>query len=399
MRLVFLVSVMSCFSISAPTVPSDSFNSDLSSLEDRFFMHEYADETADQRLDRLDVLVFGRVRRGSDEKRMTSLLMAVPNVQAKSVQPSSTNTTQGTSPLEPERPQLATAQPPQAASNESSDYYPTVTALEQQITAKTETALPVQQRLARLETVAFGKPSTSNNLSERVDLLKQYVARKNGGNESYLSSSNAVGWTSGNTGLAAEVSSMEQEVFGKTYSRDDLSSRLTRLEHNVLPRQPVQTFTPLAFRVNRLMSALNSARTGPINGAPVSSASWATPANYYPAQNLATSSYTQQPQYTSSYMQQPQSTGSYMQQPQYTSSYMQQPQSTGSYMQQPQSTSSYMQQPQSTSSYMQQPQSAIATAQNANQPKHHSLLRKLGVVLGDVGGYAERSMMYGGYGY
>jgi hypothetical protein len=33
------------------------------------------------------------------------------------------------------------------------------------------------------------------------------------------------------------------------------------------------------------------------------------------------------------------------------------------------------------------------------KPKHHSLLRKLGVVAADVGGMAARSMMFGGYGY
>jgi hypothetical protein len=366
MRLVLLVSALCCFSISAPAATSDSFDADLSSLEDRFFMHEYSHDTADQRLDRLDELVFGSVRQGSAEQRMTSLLMAVPNVQAKSVQPSSASSAQGTSGLEQERPQLAANQPRQPAPNESIDYYPTVTALEQQIAGKTETGLPVQQRLARLETIAFGKPSTSKDLSERVNLLKQYVASKNGGNESYLSSSNAVGWTSGNTGLAAEVSSMEQEVFGKTYARDDLSSRLTRLERSVLPQQPVQTFTPIAFRVNRLMAALNSARTGPISRSPVSTTSWTPPtsyypsqaANYYPSQNFASSNYTQQAQST---------------------------------MAPAQNLASY--------NYGQQPQSAIATAQNANQPKHHPLLHKLGVVLGDVGGMAARSMMYGGYGY
>lgn len=340
MRLVILISLVCSFNISAPAPTNASFNSDLSSLEERFFLHAYSSETAAQRLNRLDELVFGRVRQGSVQQRMTSLLLAVPNVQAQSAQPSPKKTQQATDALEPEQADMANSQPPHSDPAESTDYYPTVTALEEQIAGQTERSLPVEQRLARLETIAFGKPSTLNDLSERVNLLKQYVSKKNGGNDSYLSSSNAVGWTQGEAGLAAEVSSMEQEVFGKTYGRDDLTSRLTRLEKIVLPQQPVQTFTPIAFRVNRLMTALNSASAGPISSSRASSASGPAQ-SYYPSQNFAASSYMQQ----------------------------------------------------------QQPQSAMTTAQNTNQPKHHPLLHKLGVVLGDVGGMAARSMMYGGYGY
>jgi hypothetical protein len=210
--------------------------------------------------------------------------------------------------------------------------------LEEQIAHKTEILLPVQQRLARLETIAFGKPSTLNDLSARVDLLKQYVSRKNGGNENYLTTSNAVSWPSADTGLNAEVSSMEEQVFGKTYGRDSLSSRLTRLERDVLPQQPSQTFTPIATRVNTLMVALNTRNAGAFSGAQVSTA-YGPSSNYYPGQTFNTAGYTQQQQ------------------------------------------------------------SAIATTQNANRPKGHPLLRKLGVVLGEVGGMAARSMMYGGYGY
>jgi hypothetical protein len=264
-----LLSLLLCGTAPASGSDIDPFNSDISSLEMRFFCHTYANETDDQRLDRLDELVFGYVRQGSAQKRITSLLLAVPNVQSTSEQQTGATPATTTYSLEPERPQMAAVPPPSAApqpaaipaqpseDQTSSEPYPAVTALEEQILGKTETNLPVAQRLSNLEAKAFGKPSSSTDLGKRVDLLKQYVAKKNGGNENYLTSSNAVGWAPGNQSLEGEVASMEQEVYGVTYARDRLSSRLDRLDKTLLPNEPPQTFTPLVTRIDNLEAALN----------------------------------------------------------------------------------------------------------------------------------------------
>jgi hypothetical protein len=280
MRTLFLllmtlwISAQSCNA--AP--PSDPFSADIANLEMRFFFHTFADETDDQRLDRLDKLVYGHVRQGSDQDRVTSLLLSVPNVQSTSPQQPAAEAPSAPSLLESEKPQLATAplqpassaeglpaastQPSadQSTTHSSSEPYPTVTAIEEQILGKTSTNLPVSQRIANLETKAFGKPSTSNDLADRVDALKRYVGKKNGGNENYLTSSNAVGWAPGNQSLEGEVASMEKEVYGVVYARDQLSARLTRLEKSLLPKEPPQTFTPLVTRINNLENVLNPNR-------------------------------------------------------------------------------------------------------------------------------------------
>lgn len=353
-----LLAVIACLIFanggSASAAAGDSFSADLSTLEIKFFSHTYTDETASERLDRLDKLVFGRVRCGSDQARVTSLLMDVPNAPSAQSNPVPEEqavpdeTTPKSAPLQPEQP-VAVANPTvQSDAGQSTDDYPTVTALEQRITGKTETALPLQKRLARLETVAFGKPSTSNDLSERVDQLKQYVRSKYGGDESYLASSNPVGWTGGISGLEAEVSSMEKEVFGKTYSKDNLNGRLTRLEKNLLPQQPDQSFTPIPARVSRLMTALNPSHFG----APPSTFASANSTSYTPTAQPGTS-----------------------------------------WPSMPTSEAE-------NSNFSSGQQNVLAAAQtpNANKSKH-PLLRKLGVIAGDVGGLALRSMMYGGYGY
>ncbi len=348
MRYILILAIV-LFSSGGAVFAADSDNmgTELSTLETRFFSQTYPSDTASQRLDRLDQLVFGRVRHGSTENRMSSLLMTIPNAQAPSTpsQPAN-NAPEISVPLQPEKPvdasvpqvapQIAPQPAPQSEADTSTDYYPTVTALEQQITGTTEQSLPVEQRLARLETVAFGKPSTLTDLSKRVDLLKQYARTKYGGNESYLTSSNAVGLPQDSSGLEGEVSSMEQEVFGKTYAKDTLNSRVDRLEKNVLPKHEVQTFTPITQRISQLMSVLSTSGTGAA-GAPA-----AGPITYQ-----GTSAPTQYPE-------------------------------SGAYGMNPTQ------------------QNMIATAQKP-KPKH-SLFHKFGVALEDVGGMAARNMMYGGFG-
>src|SRR5262249_55194263 len=51
--------------------------------------------------------------------------------------------------------------------------YPAVSAIEKKLFSREFAQEPVKQRLARLETKVFGKPSTSDDLLERVDRLKQ----------------------------------------------------------------------------------------------------------------------------------------------------------------------------------------------------------------------------------
>jgi hypothetical protein len=111
---------------------------------------------------------------------------------------------------------------------------------------------------------------------------------------------------------------------------------VARLEKNVLPQQDTQTFTPIAYRVNRLMATLNAPKTGQFNN-PVAATSL-PPISYSPALALSSNNYVQS-------------------------------------------------------------QSDLATAQNANPPKKHSFLRRLGAIATDVGGMAARGMMNSGFGY
>ena len=94
-----------------------TFDSELSSLEFKIFQHECPNDTIEKRLNRLEKYVFGSSRSGSIDERITSLLLAIPNLSSRSEHQSVS-----------QRPPLANEQP---------DYYPTVTALEDHINGKT----------------------------------------------------------------------------------------------------------------------------------------------------------------------------------------------------------------------------------------------------------------------
>lgn len=234
-----------------------SVKEQLSSFEDRFFAHTFSDESDSRRLDRIERVVYGSRRSGDVQQRLNRLMMDVPVISTSTnpAMPPAAATNQNSNDDDDQDP----ATPEQAYND-----YPTVTALEEEILGKTYEQLSVQQRLSQLEVKAFGQASSSDDLAARVDRLRQYVASKNGPSENYLQS-NAPNFASSLQpgSLESQVAEMEQEVYGKTYGRDTLMSRLNRLDNTVFAGQPPQTFTPLNIRVNKLWSALEPKFSSP----------------------------------------------------------------------------------------------------------------------------------------
>ncbi|MGH9550948.1 MAG: hypothetical protein ACRD3W_16320, partial [Terriglobales bacterium] len=78
--------------------------------------------------------------------------------------------------------QTDTAQEDSVASGDSAasggSAYPHITALEQAILAQTYPNDALPDRLSRMETKAFGAPSTNQDLSDRTDALEQYAEKK-----------------------------------------------------------------------------------------------------------------------------------------------------------------------------------------------------------------------------
>ena len=191
-----LVAIGSFAVCSAPCWADNE--SDMARMETKFFQHSYPRDTQPDRLDRLEKMVFGEAKTGSDSDRLAKLLEAVPAGSASSDTATSGGTGSGggsgsvpssssgsdsmaDAPRSKGGSGRYSAPPAKTADNDDDDVpvktdekYPAVTAIEQKTLGKDYAGEPVDKRLARLETKLFGKPSSSSmDLSDRVDALKQ----------------------------------------------------------------------------------------------------------------------------------------------------------------------------------------------------------------------------------
>jgi hypothetical protein len=160
----------------------------IAQLEVKYFKHDYDKETLDARLDRLEKLVFGEAKEGAPSDRLAALMSIVATSQPeatpaiKSTAPSSASSadnTERTSPRkskQPARQEQAQEQDQMGDGNlppEKSSKYPAVTAIENKMFGKDFAEEPVNKRLERLEVKVFGHVSGADDLSYRVDRLKE----------------------------------------------------------------------------------------------------------------------------------------------------------------------------------------------------------------------------------
>jgi hypothetical protein len=201
-----LLATCLCLSFAGGANAAESPDASLQRLEQKFFQHSYAKDSETDRIERIEKMVFGETRKGSDQQRLDSLVQAVPeesndlpdqDAAPKSQPTAEAPARQQAAPVrqEPTPPAAAprrtavkpssqgaptrTAKPAAAPTEASappppnSSKYPAVTAIENKILNKTYEDEPVEERLNRVEAKVFGKPSRSSDLSERVDRLKQ----------------------------------------------------------------------------------------------------------------------------------------------------------------------------------------------------------------------------------
>ncbi len=177
---------------------SSAYDDKLSQLENKLFQHNYAKDSTDDRLNRLEKLIFGENQNGTIDNRVSALVKAVPNLES-GAPPISENTptsngTKEAGTMQDGQMQAGGASPaptnPTGTSKadaedvEDQSKYPAVTAMETKLLGKDYASEPIKDRLARLEKKVLGKASTSDDLSDRVDRLKQAtgidLARKPG---------------------------------------------------------------------------------------------------------------------------------------------------------------------------------------------------------------------------
>lgn len=290
--------------------PSQESSATLSKLEDKFFDHNYQNEDEGTRVNRLEKFVFGDSQTGPTPDRIAKLQSVVEKNEVATSPPPQATSVPSVAPPE-QFDQSSDTQPDNQDQGDQSqasapafDYsnYPRVTAIEQQLLGSTFVHDPIEARLSRLETKAFGKPSGTTDLCQRVDSLDQYAHKHDLFNESSNSvasgpvrSPSSVGQlvsaggdsddtapVRGNpfapgseqvTGVAQRTAAMESIVFGRTYDNRPLEERVERLDKKLIPYEHDVSKKPLPTRVDELwsiLSAANSSKNSPLSANPAS---------------------------------------------------------------------------------------------------------------------------------
>jgi hypothetical protein len=223
----------------------------LDRLETKFFEHTFKDSNI-ERIDRLEMLVFGDVRTGTPQDRVSSLVTSVkdlPELSANGAQAPA--------------PDQASAIPPSAFTpapvldqlqSQSLNQSPTLEQTPAQ--AQTQDFSSYPQLPPPGDSTAQQIPDTS--LRPTIDSPANNLLRQNMESASKVSADLSGMDKQQVKGVSKELAEMEKKAFGKTYKSDSVVVRLDRLEDKVLNQR--QSYVPLQTRLERLSFAIGEAK-------------------------------------------------------------------------------------------------------------------------------------------
>ncbi|MCC6978753.1 MAG: hypothetical protein IT343_10560 [Candidatus Melainabacteria bacterium] len=234
----------------APCAPAATMQ-DLNALENRFFEHTYQQETMEDRLVRLEKMVFGEARTGDNQDRLQQLVNAVPAQTAPSAGDAAGTASAGPS----NGGQNSAAGGQNTADADDSDTtsgtdYPRVTELETVILGKSYGGEPIKHRLDQLELKVFGKSHAGEDLADRVDRIAQYADKK------YHSPQAFAQGEPRNGSIEEKVAWLETQIEGQAFPQKPMIDRLRPLEQAMFPTDPTDIHASIPEQVNMLMSAV-----------------------------------------------------------------------------------------------------------------------------------------------
>lgn len=268
-RSIFIaVAVIVCVVLSPQVFAAGP--SDLNSLENRFFEHTYPQDTTEDRLTRLEKMVFGEARTGDDQSRLQQLMNAVPAQQTTDNSTQSQTASQTGPDGQSNQSQASNNGSQSGGQSDDSDTasgtdYPRVTELEKVLLGKTYQGEPIKHRLDQLELKSFGKTHSNEDLADRVDRIAQYADKKFNGNQNsafYQSEPR-------NGSIEQKVAWLETQIEGQAFPQKPMIERLRPLEKAMFPTDPTDIHASIPEQVNMLMSAvelLHKQQTGQASG-------------------------------------------------------------------------------------------------------------------------------------
>lgn len=351
---------------------------DLNSLETRFFEHTYPQETMEDRLARLEKMVFGEARTGDNQERLQALVNAVPPQAAPSSGDTTGSTAQGGQQNNSQNSSGGGQSDADDSDTTSGTDYPRVTELETVILGKSYQGEPIKHRLDQLELKVFGKSHAGEDLADRVDRIAQYADKKYNSPQAFAQTEPR------NGSIEQKVAWLETQIEGQTFPQKPMIERLRPLEQAMFPTDPTDIHASIPEQVNMLMSAVELLHKQQAGKAGADQEVNIAPLIQNPQQRTA---YARQNNYGSDLQREFQSDDG--QAPAATPNY-----SPNYHPQQAYGSPSYTQsqgQQYSQPSYNQQ-----ATQQASNTHHGHPFFRGLAKALGEVGSMVGSSVMQGG---
>jgi len=246
-----LLSVTPVMAQSAPTANAPV----LAKLEKKFFEHSYSSDSDDDRIGRLEKLIFGETKTGDVASRLADIQKIVSTNDIPSSGGGADNSStsgQNASGASGSGQTASNANSSGSGSSNSSSStssaaipgasYPRVDALEELLLGQTNKTTSLEKRLGQLEKKAFGRTSNSDDMSARTDALEQYWQK---------SLSPAL-----NQKYDTALSQLETQVIGQSYPAKPMIERLQTLEGIVFPNDPPDTHSPIKDQLETLANAV-----------------------------------------------------------------------------------------------------------------------------------------------
>lgn len=215
----------------------------LGSLETHFFEHTYVADSPEDRVTRLEKMVFGEAKSGDTAARIADLQKVVKSSEtdltAQSTASQQNSTAGSAAPKKAAAPAKSDDDDPALAGTD----YPRVDMLEEVIFGQEYKQMSLKKRLVQLETKVFGRPSTDDDLSSRTDALEMHWQKT----------------------LAAAVQSqydrdlswLETQVIGQTYPQKPFIERIQTLEGIVFPNDQQNYHTAMKDQIAALVNAVH----------------------------------------------------------------------------------------------------------------------------------------------
>ena len=247
LRSLFVALFLLCILGQGAPVLAQGANATLDGLEKHFFEHTYPGDTTDDRVSRLEKMVFGEAKSGDDGKRIADLQQVVTAAGSESdAQGSSANN--NAAPTASSNSSNANASAGNSGSTAddtaySGTDYPRVDMLEEVILGQEYRQLSLKKRLVQLEMKVYGKPGTDDDLSSRTDMLEMHwqktlsPAQQNQFNQ--------------------DLTWLENSVIGQTYPQKPFIERVQTLEGIVFPNDHPDYKVSIKDQIATLVNAVH----------------------------------------------------------------------------------------------------------------------------------------------